>query len=79
MKKFKVQLTTIEEVRKFVTAANVQYADIDICSGRYMVDAKSILGIFSLDLSKPVDVEVHGTEGDAESFYAAIKDVVVEA
>lgn len=78
MKKIFVKLTTIDDVRKFVTAANMQCADIDVGSGRYVVDAKSILGLFSLDLSKPVEVTVYGTENDAESFYNAIKDVVVE-
>lgn len=78
MKKFLVKLTTIDDVKKFVTAANMQCADIDVASGRYVIDAKSILGLFSLDLGKPVEVIVHGTEKDAEDFYNAIKDVVVE-
>ena len=78
MKNMKVKLSTIDDVRNFVSAANLQYADIDVGSGRYVVDAKSILGLFSLDLSKPVDIVVHGTEKDAENFYKAVKDVVVE-
>jgi phosphotransferase system HPr-like phosphotransfer protein len=78
MKKFFIKLTTIDDVRNFVTAANMQCADIDVVSGRYVVDAKSILGLFSLDLSKPIEVHVYGTEKDAEEFYNAIKDVVVD-
>lgn len=78
MKKFMIKLTTIDDVRKFVTAANMQCADIDVVSGRYVVDAKSILGLFSLDLSKAVEVHVHGTEKDIDDFYSKVKDVVVE-
>lgn len=77
MKKFLIKLSTIDDVKNFVTAANMQCADIDVVSGRYVIDAKSILGLFSLDLSKPVEVTVHGTEKDAEDFYNAVKDVVV--
>ena len=52
MKKFKVLLNSINDVKGFVNAAGSQMCDIDIVSGRYTVDAKSIMGIFSLDLSK---------------------------
>ena len=78
MKEYMVQLRTIDDVKNFVTAANMQYADIDVSSGRYVVDAKSILGLFSLDLAKPIKITIHGTEQDAENFYNAIKSVVVE-
>ncbi len=78
MKKFTVKLSTIDDVKKFVSAANMQYADIDVVSGRYVIDAKSILGLFSLDLSKPIEIIVYGTEDDAEKFQNAVKDVIVE-
>jgi hypothetical protein len=52
MDALKVRLHTIEDVRMFVTAANMQVSDIDVVSGRYTIDAKSLLGIFSLDLTK---------------------------
>ncbi|NLV51450.1 MAG: HPr family phosphocarrier protein [Clostridiales bacterium] len=78
MNKFFVKLHTIDDVKNFVSAANMQCAEIDVGSGRYIVDAKSVLGLFSLDLSKPLQVEVHGTENDAASFYEAVKSVVVE-
>ncbi len=55
----------------------MQYADIDVVSGRYVIDAKSILGLFSLDLSKPIEVIIYGTEHDAEKFEKAVKDVIV--
>ncbi|MBR6521638.1 MAG: HPr family phosphocarrier protein [Oscillospiraceae bacterium] len=75
---FKIQLITIEDVRKFVTNANMQMCDADVVSGRYTIDAKSLLGIFSLDLSKPVEVQVHGTGHDAERFKEAIRYMIVE-
>jgi len=78
MTSFKIQLVTIEDVRTFVTAANMQVCDADVVSGRYRIDAKSLLGIFSLDLSKPVEVQVHGTAQDAENFKNAIKTIIVE-
>ena len=78
MTNFKIRLVTIEDVRMFVTAANMQICDADVVSGRYRIDAKSLLGIFSLDLSQPVEVQVHGTHQDAEKFKDAIKSLVVE-
>ncbi|MDR0325538.1 MAG: HPr family phosphocarrier protein [Oscillospiraceae bacterium] len=74
MKSFSVQLHSIDDVKRFVNAACGQPFDIDIVSGRYTVDAKSIMGLFSLDLSKPIAVEVHGTEEDGRAFYELIKD-----
>ena len=78
MTSFMIRLVTIEDVRTFVTAANMQVCDADVVSGRYRIDAKSLLGIFSLDLSKPVEVQVHGTAQDAEKFKNAIKTIIVE-
>lgn len=78
MNPFYIKLISIEDVKGFITAANRQYADIDVISGRYTVDAKSVLGLFSLDLTKPLQVLVHGTEKDAEDFYHAVESVVVK-
>lgn len=78
MKVFEVQLTSINDVKSFVNAACLQPFDIDIVSGRYVIDAKSIMGIFSVDLSKPIRVEVHGTDEDGREFYNAIKDFVID-
>ena len=74
-----VMLRSISDVKKFVSAACAQPYDIDILSGRYVVDAKSIMGLFSIDLSKPIRVEVHGTGADAESFRKSVEDFIVEA
>lgn len=78
MKSFNVQLASIADVKQFVNAACEQPCDIDIVSGRYIIDAKSIMGIFSLDLAKLIRVEVHGTDEDAANFIAAVKGFIVE-
>lgn len=59
MKAYRVQLSAINDVKEFVSAVSMFDFDVDLISGRYKVDAKSIMGIFSLDLSKPIDLEVH--------------------
>jgi phosphotransferase system HPr-like phosphotransfer protein len=78
MKNFSLQLQSISDVKRFVNAACCQPFDIDIISGRYIVDAKSIMGLFSLDLSKPIRVEVHGTEADCGAFRESVSDFLVE-
>ncbi|MCR5648321.1 MAG: HPr family phosphocarrier protein [Oscillospiraceae bacterium] len=78
MNTFHIKLVSIEDVKNFITEANKCPEDIDVVSGRYTIDAKSVLGIFSLDLSKTLEVVVHGTDKDAESFCEAVRSVVVE-
>ena len=64
MKSVQISLQMASQVKKFVNIVQNYSFDIDLRSDRYVVDAKSILGIFSLDLSKPVNVEIHA--GDSE-------------
>lgn len=78
MKVFEVQLASINDVKAFVNSACLQPFDIDIVSGRYVIDAKSIMGIFSVDLSKPIRVEVHGTDDDGMTFYNTVKSFIIE-
>lgn len=59
MQKFTIKLNTIDDVKEFVQIVALYDFDIDLISGRYAVDAKSIMGIFSLDLSKPLEIHVH--------------------
>lgn len=54
-----------QEAKVFVNIVSKYSFDIDIRSGRYTVDAKSILGLFSLDLSKPITLEIHDDNADA--------------
>ena len=58
MKTFNIMLNSINDVKNFVNTVNKYDFDVDLTSGRYVVDAKSIMGIFSLDLSKPIKMEV---------------------
>ena len=61
MKSVQIFLQMASQVKKFVTIVQDYPFDIDLRSDRYVVDAKSILGIFSLDLSKPINVEIHAS------------------
>lgn len=66
MKELKILLGTIEDVKEFVNVTNKYEFDCDLVSGRYAVDAKSIMGIFSLDLSKPLSMVIRGEGKHAE-------------
>ena len=72
MSEFFVSLASIEDVRQFVNAATCCPCEVDVLSGRYVVDGKSIMGLFSLDLSQPVKVEVHGSEEEQEAFRRSV-------
>lgn len=76
MKTFNILLKSINDVKDFVNIVNKYDFDVDLTSGRYIVDAKSIMGIFSLDLSKPIKVEVHND--NADSFVNEIKSIIIE-
>ena len=65
MKEFTVKIVTIEDVKKFVSTVMTFTYDIDLISGRYAIDAKSIMGIFSIDLSKDLKLVAH-TDDTAE-------------
>lgn len=59
MKTVDILLSTINDVKDFVNIVTRYDFDVDLISGRYAVDAKSIMGIFSLDLGKPIRAEIH--------------------
>lgn len=65
MHTFNIKLSTIEDIRKFVEIVTRQEYDIDLSSGRYRVDAKSIMGIFSLDLMNTIQLTAHTENVDA--------------
>lgn len=58
MRTYKILLSKITDVQGFVNAVNKYSFDIDLRSGKYLVDAKSIMGIFSLDLSKEIEMSI---------------------
>ncbi|WP_411678204.1 HPr family phosphocarrier protein [Caproicibacter sp.] len=59
-----ILLSSIEAVKKFVTLTNSYNFPINLATDKYMIDAKSIMGIFSLDLSKPLKIEVDSNNAD---------------
>jgi len=73
----KILLNTIDKVKSFVSDVNRFDHDFDLASGRYIIDAKSIMGIFSLNLSKPIDLNIH-TESDTAEILSALKPYIVE-
>lgn len=71
----KVLLDTVDKVKVFVRCTSKFMRDVQLMSGRYVIDAKSILGVMSLDLSKPVLVSIH--EDDVELADMLIKKFYV--
>ena len=59
MKTVKISLNSIDKVKAFVNDVTNFNTDFDLVSGRYVIDAKSIMGIFSLDLSEAIDLNIH--------------------
>lgn len=76
MKTTTIMLNTINDVKLFVNTVAKYDFDVDLVSGRYAIDAKSIMGIFSLDLSKPIQLEAHSDDCDA--FFEEIKAFIVK-
>ena len=77
MKTVKISLNSIDKVKAFVNEVAKYDAEFDLVSGRYVIDAKSIMGIFSLDLSKPIDLNIH-SENDVDSILAKLSDFIVD-
>ncbi len=76
MKTVQISLNSIDKVKSFVNAITQFDYDFDLISGRYVIDAKSIMGIFSLDLSKPIDLAIH-VENDVDEILEALKPYLV--
>ncbi len=72
MKECKIKLNSIDDVKEFVGLANASKFDMDLLSGRYAVDAKSIMGIFSLDLTKELTLVVHSDSEESQDFLEEI-------
>lgn len=77
MKTVQISLNSINKVKSFVNEITKFDNDFDLVSGRYVIDAKSIMGIFSLDLSKPIDLNIHATESDIEGILEILKPYLV--
>ena len=78
MKTVKISLNSIDKVKSFVNDLTKFDTDFDLISGRDVIDAKSIMGIFSLDLSRPIDLNIHA-EGDAEEILTVLAPYIVES
>ena len=76
MKTIKVSLFSNTDVKDFVNIVSRYDFDIDLVSGRYVVDAKSIMGIFSLNLRSPITLVAHSE--NAEEFFARIEGFIVK-
>ena len=74
----KVCINTINKVKDFCNLTTRQEYDITLISGRYAIDAKSIMGVFSLDLSKNIEIVVDTPGVDMERFKEIFKDFLVE-
>ena len=62
MKTVMISLNSIDKVKSFVNDITKFNYDLDLVSGRYVIDAKSIMGIFSLDLSRPIELSIHADD-----------------
>ena len=76
MKTVKISLNSIDKVKSFVNEIAKFDNDFDLVSGRYVIDAKSIMGIFSLDLSKPINLNIHADE-NMNAIIETIKSYII--
>ena len=76
MKTVQISLNSIDKV-KSVNEITKYDNDFDLVSGRYVIDAKSIMGIFSLDLSKPIDLNIHA-DGNVDDILAALDAYIIK-
>lgn len=77
MKTVQISLNSIDKVKSFVNEITKYDSDFDLVSGRYVIDAKSIMGIFSLDLSKPIDLNIHA-DSNLDDILAALDSYIIK-
>lgn len=78
MKTVSISLNSIDKVKAFVNDISKYDFDFDLVSGRYVIDAKSIMGIFSLDLSKPINLNIHAEGSALDTILAVVEPYVIE-
>ena len=78
MKTVQISLNSIDKVKSFVNDITKFDYDFDLVSGRYVIDAKSIMGIFSLDLSKSIDLNIHATDGALDDILTVLNPYLVD-
>jgi len=77
MKTVDISLNSIDKVKTFVNLINRFDYDFDLVSGRYVIDAKSIMGIFSLDLSKPIALNIYADDKDIDEILNELSPYLV--
>ena len=77
MKTVHISLNSIDKVKAFVNEITKFDNDFDLVSGRCVIDAKSIMGIFSLDLSKPIELNIH-SEGNVDEILSVLQPYIVD-
>ena len=77
MKTVHISLNSIDKVKAFVNDITKFDNDFDLVSGRYVIDAKSIMGIFSLDLSRPIELNIH-SENNADEILEVLAPYIVD-
>ena len=78
MKTLKISLNSIDKVKTFVSEINQFPSEFDLVSGRYVIDAKSIMGIFSLDISKSIDLNIHAEGDELDEIVEKLAAYIVE-
>ena len=78
MKTVQISLNSIDKVKSFVNDITKFNYDFDLVSGRYVIDAKSIMGIFSLDLSKPIDLNIHADGAALDNVMVVVSKYVID-
>lgn len=76
MKETKISLTNVADIRDFVNVVILTDYEVDLVQGRYTIDAKSIMGIFSLDLLSPIKLVAH--TDDASALFEKIEKFTVK-
>lgn len=79
MRDMVILLNSIDKVKKFVSITTKFEAEMDLINGRYTIDGKSIMGIFSIDLSKPLVLRVYDGKEDVEEILSALSEYAVES
>ena len=72
------RFTSIDKVKAFVNDISKYDFDFDLVSGRYVIDAKSIMGIFSLDLSKPINLNVHAEGNNLDEVLKVLAPYIID-
>ncbi len=78
MKTVSISLNSIDKVKAFVNDISKYDFDFDLVSGRYVIDAKSIMGIFSLDLSKPISLNVHAEGNNLDEVLKVLAPYIID-